>query len=313
MSKSERENVVSVGRKTSTEEEDLVARSTKKVKTREEEVVAEDMPMVEETPLSDKVVETPMPDRVDATMGGDQKERHSYRDKLLNVNRVEEEEMILEAMKEAAGGDWDLNQGDSLDIGGGAPFNSCPSIDISLEEAEEWCRPWRQALIVNLHRKKIRFKVLQNRLVKDWSRKCLIKFIDISDEHFLVHFQAEEDYKFSLFEGPWMIQDHYLIVQRWRPFFRCDGEEVKKLAVWVRIPNLPIELCNTRFLWRIGSKLGTMLKVDMLTSVHSRARFARICVEIDLRRKFVPKFEVLGDEYPLEYKGFALGVGSMGT
>lgn len=99
-----------------------------------------------------------------------------------------------------------------------------------------------------------------------------------------------------------MIHDHYLVVQRWRPFFKCGGEQVRKLTVWIRIPNLPIELCNAKFLWRVGSKIGTMLKVDTLTSVHSRARFARICVEIDLRKKLIPRFKVLSYDFKLEYE-----------
>lgn len=70
---------------------------------------------------------------------------------------------------------------------------------------------------------------------------------------------------FALFEGPWMIADHYLIVQRWRPMFLQVAEQIRKVAVWVRIPRLPLELFNTQFLWRIGSGLGSMLKVDKVS------------------------------------------------
>lgn len=51
--------------------------------------------------------------------------------------------------------------------------------------------------------------------------------------------------------------------------FLQNAELIKKVAIWVRIPRLPMELYNTELLWRIGSKLGTMLKVDRLTSIHS--------------------------------------------
>lgn len=66
---------------------------------------------------------------------------------------------------------------------------------------------------------------------KKWSKKGSIKVIDISEE-FFVNFRQEEDYKFDLLDGPWMFQDHYLILKRWRPFFECGGgEEIRKLAV----------------------------------------------------------------------------------
>ncbi|KAK7263633.1 hypothetical protein RJT34_31226 [Clitoria ternatea] len=60
-----------------------------------------------------------------------------------------------------------------------------------------------------------------------------------------------------------------------------ENDEIQKVTVWVCIPRLPRELYNRNMLWRIGQQLGTMLKVDEATSIHSRGRFARICVEVD--------------------------------
>ncbi|RYQ94661.1 hypothetical protein Ahy_B08g089602 [Arachis hypogaea] len=39
-----------------------------------------------------------------------------------------------------------------------------------------------------------------------------------------------------------------------------------------------------------------MLKIDRATSKHSRGKFPRICVEIDLTKKLVPRISVLGSE-----------------
>lgn len=285
--------------RSSTEEEDLVVRSTKKVKTKEGEVDMDTVSMVIETPM-----ETPN-DGKETSMDMKKEElqaKQSYRDMLLNVHPEEEEKLILEAMKDMAGVDWINEEKEKQEGNPEENINPCPSINISVEEAEEWCRPWRQALIVRLLGKRISLKTLQTRLEKDWSRKGPIKVIDLSDEYFLVHFHQEDDYKFALFEGSCLIQDHYLILQRWRPFFKCGSDQISKVAVWVRIPNLPIEMCNAKFLWRVGSNIGTMLKVNTLTSVHFRATFARICVEIDLRKKLVPKFSVLSHEFSLEYE-----------
>nr|KYP54029.1 hypothetical protein KK1_000195 [Cajanus cajan] len=96
------------------------------------------------------------------------------------------------------------------------------------------------------------------------------------NDFYLVQFSAEEDYRHALYEGPWMIADHYIVVQRWRPFFNVTASKTRKVAAWIRIPGLPIELYNERFLWRVGSKLGSMLKIDKLTSIHSRGLHA-IC------------------------------------
>ncbi|KAJ1426406.1 Endonuclease/exonuclease/phosphatase superfamily [Sesbania bispinosa] len=55
-----------------------------------------------------------------------------------------------------------------------------------------------------------------------------------------------------------------------------------------------------------GSEIGTMLKIDELTSIHSRGRFARIYVEIDLRCQPVPYVSALGQTFKVEYEGLHL-------
>ena len=57
-------------------------------------------------------------------------------------------------------------------------------------------------------------------------------------------FSNKKDYNFALFEGPWMVADHYLIVQRWRPFFLMNAKITNKVAMWIKIQHLPIELYN---------------------------------------------------------------------
>ncbi|RYR02095.1 hypothetical protein Ahy_B06g080927 isoform B [Arachis hypogaea] len=103
-----------------------------------------------------------------------------------------------------------------------------------------------------------------------------------------------------------MVVDHYLIFQRCRPFFLEYEKSVRKIVAWIRIPNLPIELCNSYFLWRVGAAIGTILKIDRATSIHSKGRFARICVEIDLTKKLVPRISVLGSILNTEYEGLHL-------
>lgn len=157
--------------------------------------------------------EKPVKPLSDADKGLENKQ--SYRDMLLNRNIAEEEEVILESMHEIAEENWIKDAMEAQGEGEGILFDPCPTIEISLEEAEEWCRPWKQALIVRLLGKRITLRMLQNQLERKWTKTGPIKVIDISEEYFLVHFNQEEDYKFALFEGPWMIQDHYIVVQRW--------------------------------------------------------------------------------------------------
>lgn len=111
-----------------------------------------------------------------------------------------------------------------------------------------------------------------------------MKITDMADDFFLVRLSSMEDYMHALFEGPWKVADHYLIAQRWRPLISLTTGMTRKIAVWVRIPKLPIELCNDQFLRRVGSTLGTMLKVDQKISLQDRGKFTRFCVELDLNK-----------------------------
>ncbi|KAL4314331.1 hypothetical protein AHAS_Ahas15G0074400 [Arachis hypogaea] len=137
----------------------------------------------------------------------------------------------------------------------------------------------------------------------NWVRNGTINVIDMDRDYYLIHFSDDEDYSHALMEGPWMIAGHYLVVQRWRPFFLTSEDIIRKIAVWIRIPNLSIELYNQRFMWRVGSAIGHMLKIDRTTSIHLRGKFARICVKIDLAKKLVPRISVLGSELNIEYEG----------
>ncbi|XP_020229303.1 uncharacterized protein LOC109810290 [Cajanus cajan] len=169
---------------------------------------------------------------------------------------------------------------------GGKIFTDLNSLMKEMEEFEEWCSPWRNSLVINVLGKRVAYKMLDNKVQREWAKSGIVRLVDLTQDYYLVQFSSEDDYKHALYEGPWMIADHYIVVQRWRPFFTLTTSQTRKIAAWVRIPGLPIELFNDRFLWRVGSKLGTMLKIDKLTSVQTRGRFARICVEIDLKKNW---------------------------
>lgn len=268
-----------------TQEEDLLRRSTKKVKTRTDnggEVAGKEIVMVESVPSLPSYKERLM------HAAGDENQDEEWLKELDNLEMPEDK--------------WYRDEEDMPTHDEGE-LDPCPVIPVSRKEYEDWCQNWKQSLIVNVLGKKVGFKILENRLKRDWARAGSINIIDMPQDYYLVNFSDLSDYKRVLFEGPWLVADHYLLIQRWRPFFLENAEVIKKVAVWIRIPRLPIELYTDKFLWRVGAKLGSMLKIDQLTSFQARGQFARICVEIDLTKKLVSKIEVLGHVLKLEYEG----------
>jgi hypothetical protein len=162
---------------------------------------------------------------------------NSYKDKFLNLfgedihtklnNSIMEEHKV-----------W-LEQKQPLQY-----IDDGPVIPLTDPEWKNWSNPWQKTLIVNTLGKKINFKVIENSLRKRWTKKGSINFVDMADGYYVVHFEEEEDYNRALFEGPWRVAYHYLIVQRWRPLFFQNMEISPRVVVWIRIPKLPLELYN---------------------------------------------------------------------
>ncbi|QHN94893.1 Transposon TX1 uncharacterized [Arachis hypogaea] len=90
--------------------------------------------------------------------------------------------------------------------------------------------------------------------------------------------------------GSWLMFNHYLTITRWVPDFNPFGTEINKIAAWVRLPNIPIEYYDKRFLGTVGDHIEKTLKVDMNTANQLRGNFVCQCVELDLSRPLNAKY-----------------------
>ncbi|XP_019151954.1 PREDICTED: uncharacterized protein LOC109148674 [Ipomoea nil] len=103
-----------------------------------------------------------------------------------------------------------------------------------------------------------------------------------------------------------MILDHYVIVQQWTPNFIPSKNRVQKILAWVRLSSIPVEYFDEVYLWKLGEQIGKPIKIDTTTSLASRGKFARICVEIDISKPLLAKFWIEQEVCPIEYVGIHL-------
>ncbi|KAJ1379912.1 hypothetical protein SESBI_46471 [Sesbania bispinosa] len=122
-------------------------------------------------------------------------------------------------------------------------------------------------VIVRLMGKRVGIRFMSLELKHLWAKKGDVRTMDISEDFFFIRFSEEGDYKHALYERPWLIADHYLLVQRWRLLFNPED-----------------------------------YAIDENTSIHTRSRFPRICIEVDLRDKLIPYFNALGRTFKVEYE-----------
>lgn len=82
------------------------------------------------------------------------------------------------------------------------------------EEKKAARRLWRSNLIIKLVRRSIEYQYLWRRIQATWRMQSEPTSIDLSSNFFIVKLQNREKYERALFDGPWMIGDHYLHVQK---------------------------------------------------------------------------------------------------
>ncbi|CAN1170687.1 Putative ribonuclease H protein At1g65750 [Linum perenne] len=71
---------------------------------------------------------------------------------------------------------------------------------------------------------------------------------------------------------------------------------------WVRLPKLPIHFFNELAVTRIGNSIGRTVPLDLATSEGARARYARVCVEVDLTKPLLGKYMIEDRTFHVEYE-----------
>ncbi|XP_021844915.2 uncharacterized protein [Spinacia oleracea] len=162
--------------------------------------------------------------------------------------------------------------------------------------------PWKLTLMGKYMGIQVKANYLEARVRAMWRITGSLEVIDIGKQVYLFKFTQTDDYERALFGGPWFIMGHYLMISTWKPNFRPSVNEFDFMSVWVRIEELPVEYYDKDALYEISKVIGKPIRVDYATDKVSRARYARVCVEIDLRKPIITKVWVGGFWQPVVYE-----------
>lgn len=66
---------------------------------------------------------------------------------------------------------------------------------------------------------------------------------------------------------------------------------------------LHVEYYSVQWLHRVGNKIGRTLKVNVTVLSASRGEYARICVEIDLRKPLKVGYRLRDQRWKIQYEG----------
>ncbi|CAA7036312.1 unnamed protein product [Microthlaspi erraticum] len=136
-----------------------------------------------------------------------------------------------------------------------------------------------------------------------WKPRGAMYVMDLPRQFFMIRFELEEEYMAALTGGPWKAFGSYLMVQAWSPDFDPLKSEIETTPVWVRLLNIPVNFYHKAILMGIAKGLGKPVRVDDTTLNFERARFARVCVEVNLKKPLKGTVLVNGERYFVSYEG----------
>lgn len=127
-------------------------------------------------------------------------------------------------------------------------------------------------------------QTLRTKLCIPWQPAEDLLLIDLGSDFFFIKFQKQENMNKVLHNEPWFIFNNFVFVRKWEPKFIASAAQLTYSSIWIRLPELPTEFYDFNILQRVGSKIGTLLKINTCTSATTRGRYARICIEVPLEQ-----------------------------
>ncbi|CAN1187907.1 hypothetical protein LINPERPRIM_LOCUS32120 [Linum perenne] len=197
----------------------------------------------------------------------------------------------------------DLCYSDESDADDADEDPKCPTIRIPGEEKIRVRSRFQHAIIVSTLDRCFPFAFMSRKLPQLWAKKGVVRVSGVGFGFYVVNFETISDYDRAMFGGPWMVNDHYVVIQEWRPYFQPEETSLSTLRVWVRLSGIPFEYFDSAILKLIGDRIGKTVRIDHTTLEGSRGNFARICVEVDLSKPLLSKYRLRRQIRRIEYEG----------
>ncbi|KAK9993144.1 hypothetical protein SO802_022847 [Lithocarpus litseifolius] len=177
------------------------------------------------------------------------------------------------------------------------------ALSLSKEDKIRIRSQWSNALIIKTFGRTVGYQFLSQRVRELWAPTGRLDLVDLGHDYFLARFEMPEDLDHVLRDGPWFIGQHFLAIKSWEPEFKASTTNFSQVAIWIRLPELPIEFYDPTILKKIGSMIGPVLRIDGHTATNARGRFARLCVQVCLDKPFVKTIFIGKFRQPVLYEG----------
>lgn len=176
-------------------------------------------------------------------------------------------------------------------------------VTIGKEVLEAMNGLWKRCMIVKVLGRTVGIAVLQKKLRELWKPSGGMYVVDLPRQFFMVRFEKEEEYLGALTGGPWKAFGSYLMVQAWSAEFDPLKDDIVTTPVWIHLLNIPVNFYHPEIIMGIAKGLGDPLRVDLFTLRFERARYARVCIAVNLSKPLKGSVMVNGERYFAAYEG----------
>lgn len=105
---------------------------------------------------------------------------------------------------------------------------------------------------------------------------------DMPNSYFYVKCENIEMLKMVIFKGPWTVSGMVFQLSHWEEMLQLAMAKLNKAAIWLQLHHLPLDFWDVETLESMIENIGHLLKIDELTLERRRAKYTRVCLEIDL-------------------------------
>ncbi|XP_071687730.1 uncharacterized protein [Rutidosis leptorrhynchoides] len=146
--------------------------------------------------------------------------------------------------------------------------------------------------------RKVAFPVIQNYVTNVWRKYGVEKIMMNGKGFFFFKFSSESGMMDVHQNGPWMICNDPIILNKWSLNVSLTKEDLSKVPVWVKIYDIPLAGFTEDGLSVIASKFGRPMMFDsytstMCTEAWGRPNFARAMIEVSADRDLREQLKVV--------------------
>ncbi|KAL6595040.1 hypothetical protein ACP70R_048143 [Stipagrostis hirtigluma subsp. patula] len=130
----------------------------------------------------------------------------------------------------------------------------------------------------------LHIQTIMSALRPAWGNPRGLEAKSVGDNMFIAEFGSKQDLDRVLDGSPWNVGKKAVLIQQFDPNMRPSDVVFNRLAVWIRIYNLPFGLMNNKWGGELAKKVEAVEKVEVDAQERAWGPYLRAKVQIDITK-----------------------------